>query len=609
MVRIIQVFNHLWGILSPKAQRSLMSALLLVIIMTAIETAGVVSIIPFLAVLAAPNVVYEQHQLASLYRWLAFDSPAQFIVVLGLASATVVGLAALFKSFTTYTLNRFANMQRHEISTRLLWLYLQQPYAWFLGRNSAELSKKILSEVDQLTTQVLSPVIQMIASSVVMLAMLLLLLIHDHVTALLAAGLLGSLYFSIYLIVRHRLGGIGRERRAANTERYQAASEALTGIKAITLSGRAETYIDRFRRASHTFARHQATNETLGQVPRYIVEATSYASLIALMLILLWRKGDDLGEILPAIGLYGFAAFRMLPAAQTIFRGFSQVSFGAAGFDHIYRDLNLPSRRQVIESEPWIPRRDISLVGVTYSYPGGDVRPALCDINLRIPVNQTIGIIGITGAGKSTLLDIILGLLEPTNGKVLIDGEPLTFERLPSWHRYIGYVPQEVFLLDDTVAANIALGLPPEEIDQAVLEAAARAAHIHSFIDGLPLGYETKVGERGVRLSGGQRQRLGIARALFHNPGILIMDEATSALDHQTECEVMLAINQIREHRTIVIVTHRLNTVTDCDLVYRLEKGLVNDQGTFRELIERNPMPVMPPSFPQGNDCVESAGG
>lgn len=605
-MHIILVFNQLWEILSQQARKRLLSALLLVITMTAIETGGVFSIMPFLAVLATPNLVYEQPQLAALYRWLGFDSPIQFIVVLGISSATVVGLAALFKSFASYTLSRFANLQRYEISTRLLRGYLQQPYIWFLGRNSVELSETMLSEVDQLTSHVLLPVIQMIGSGLVMLAMLMLLLIHDHVIALVATGLLSSLYFTIYRIVRYRLGHIGRERREANTERYQAAAEALAGIKAITLSGKTAIYLDRFRRASHTYSRLQATNETLVQVPRYLVEAGSYASLVALMLILVWRKGDDLGQILPAIGLYGFAAFRMLPAAQSIFRGFSQLGFGAAGLDQIYRDLNLPSRRQVLEAAPWIPHMDISLSAVTYAYPENDARLVLNDINLHIPVNKTIGIIGPTGAGKSTLLDLILGLLQPTGGEVLIDGDPLTAERLPSWHRYIGYVPQEVFLLDDTIAANIALGLRQEEIDQSILEDAAKAAHIHDFIVGLPRGYETTVGERGVRLSGGQRQRLGIARALFYNPGILIMDEATSALDHQTESEVISAITEIREQRTIIMVTHRLNTVKDCDLIYLMERGRMSDHGTYLELIDRNPTLIMPSAIPQANEPAES---
>ncbi|SEP61387.1 ABC-type multidrug transport system, ATPase and permease component [Ectothiorhodospira magna] len=589
-----KTLKQLWAILTPHARRRFLTVLLLVLAMTAIETAGVISIMPFLAVLGNPDLVTEQPQLAALYQWMGFDSPIQFIVVLGAASATLVGLSALFKSFTTYTLFRFAHLQRHDISTRLLQTYLQQPYAWFLGRNSAGLAKSILSEVDQLGSNLLLPVIQMIAHGAVILAMLLLLIIYDPLMALLAAGIIGSLYLAIYQGVRVRLGRIGRERREANSERFQTASEALGGIKAITLTHKADTYVTRFRHPSRTYSRHLAANDTLGQIPVYLVEATGYAGLVALVLVLVWR-GDDLGQILPVIGLYGFAAYRMLPAAQGVYRGFARLRFGAAALDHIHRDLHLPRRPHIPAPEPWIPQRDIRLAGVSYAYPGSEDRPVLKDIELRIPVNHTIGIIGPTGSGKSTLLDLILGLLTPTRGQVQIDDIPLTPERAPAWHRSIGYVPQEIYLLDNTVAANIALGLSPEEIDPAALEAAAKAAQIHDFIvNELPQGYHTTVGERGIRLSGGQRQRIGIARALYHNPPVLILDEATSALDQNTEYEVIFAINQMHGNRTIIMVAHRLSTIKSCDLLYLLDYGSVIHYGTYSEVITRNPSLEMP---------------
>ncbi|MCG5526260.1 ABC transporter ATP-binding protein/permease [Ectothiorhodospira haloalkaliphila] len=565
--------KQLWEILTPQARRRFLAVLMLALVMTAIETAGVVSIMPFLAVLGNPDLVTEHPQLAALYQWLGFNTPVQFIVALGAASATVVVVASLFKSVTIHALNRFAHLQRHEISTRLLQTYLQQPYAWFLGRNSADLSKSMLSEVDQLGNNLLLPVIQMIAHGMVILAMLLLLIVYDPLMALLAAGVVGSLYLTIYRVVRVRLGRIGKERREANAERFQAASEALGGIKAITLTGRTSTYLTRFRHPSRTYSRHLATNDTLSQVPLFLVEATGYAGLVTLVLVLAWR-GDDLGQILPVIGLYGFAAYRMLPAAQIVYRGFARLRFGAAALDHIHRDLHLPQRSHASTPAPWVPQQHIRLQSVTYAYPGTEDRPVLKDVDLHIPVNHTIGIIGATGSGKSTLLDIILGLLEPTQGQVLIDDRPLTPERLPAWHQAIGYVPQEIYLLDNTIAANIALGLQPEEIDRAALEAAAKAAQIHDFIvNEMPRGYQTTVGERGIRLSGGQRQRIGIARALYHNPPVLILDEATSALDVETEKEVQAAIDGLQGKKTILIVAHRMSTVERCDQIAILRAG------------------------------------
>ncbi|AGA31716.1 Lipid A export ATP-binding/permease protein MsbA [Thioalkalivibrio nitratireducens DSM 14787] len=582
--------RQLWEILTPKARRRFFTVLLLVLAMTALETVGVVSIMPFLAVLGNPDLVTQQPQLAALYEWLGFETPVQFVVALGAASAAVVVIGSLFKSVTMHVLFRFAHLQRHEISTRLLQTYLQQPYAWFLGRNSADLSKSMLSEVDQLGNNLLLPVIQMIAHGMVILAMVLLLIVYDPLMALLAAGIIGSLYFTIYRIVRVRLGRIGRERREANAERFQAASEALGGIKAITLTGKVQTYLDRFRHPSRTYSRHLAANDTLGQVPLYLVEATGYAGLVALVLVLAWR-GDNLGQILPVIGLYGFAAYRMLPAAQIVYRGFARLRFGAAALEHIHRDLHLPTRTHAPAPKPWIPQQHIRLAGVTYAYPSSEDRPVLRDIDLQIPVNHTIGIIGATGSGKSTLLDIILGLLEPTRGQVRIDDQPITPENLPAWHRAIGYVPQEIYLLDHTVAANIALGLLPEEIDRAALEAAARAAQIHDFIvNELPQGYETTVGERGIRLSGGQRQRIGIARALYHNPPVLILDEATSSLDVETEKEVQAAIDALQGQKTILIVAHRMSAVERCDRIVQLHDCRINSIQGF----QTNEKPSLP---------------
>lgn len=559
------VIKQLWAILTPRDRRKFIGVLLLVLTMTALETIGVVSIMPFLAVLGNPDILTEQSQIAHIYQWLNIETPVQFIAVLGIASATVIVISAAFKSFTSYQLFRFAHLQRHEISSRLLEKYLQQPYSWFLNRNSASLSKTLLSEVDQLGGNLLLPFIQMISNGMVIIAMLLVLIIYDPYMAIIAAGVVGSLYLIIYLMVRNRLSRIGQERREANTERFQAASEALSGIKAITLTGMADTYLNRFRRPSRIFSRHLATNDTLSQVPLYLVEATGYVGLVALVLILVWR-GDNLGQILPVLGLYGFAAYRMLPAAQITYRGFARLRFGAPALAHIHQDLQLPNHPKMTVTEAWIPQRYIKLDAISYSYPDSEDRLVINNLNLNIPVNHTIGIIGPSGSGKSTLLDIILGLLQPNQGQVLIDDIPLTPDRLSAWHLAIGYVPQEVYLLDDTLAANIALGQVTEEIDTQALIAAAKAAQIHDFIiNELPSGYDSKLGERGIRLSGGQRQRIGIARALYHNPQVLILDEATSSLDLDTEKDVQVAIDALQGQKTILIVAHRLSTIERCD--------------------------------------------
>jgi ABC-type multidrug transport system fused ATPase/permease subunit len=338
-----------------------------------------------------------------------------------------------------------------------------------------------------------------------------------------------------------------------------------------------------------------ATSHTLSQVPQFIIEAVGFGGVIILVLILIATSGGVTGgalqTVLPVLGVYVFAAYRLLPATQHIYKGISQLRFGKAAVDTVYEDLQQHQHISETRTEPQeklTPQQSIVLEHLKYTYPNAD-SPALQDINLTIPTGSSVGLVGGSGAGKTTLVDLLLGLLRPSEGTIQVDGKPVTDKDVNRWQQAVGYVPQEIFLADSSIAENIALGIPPEEINYEQVTQCARMAQVHDFImNDLPQQYDTVAGERGIRLSGGQRQRLGIARALYHEPAVLVLDEATSALDTVTEKAVMDAIEILAQQKTIIIIAHRLSTVRGCDKVVLLEKGKIAAAGSFEELKQQN---------------------
>lgn len=561
---MIGTIRKVWSLFGARERRKALAMLGLLVLMAAAETLGILSIMPFLTVLARPEVIDEQPLLAAIFRCSDAANSRQFTIMLGLASIVVVVLSSAFKTVTQHALNRFIHLQRHSISARLLAKYLHQPYEFFLSRNTSELNKNILSETDQLLFNLIQPLSQTIAQGMVVLAMVLLIIAYDPWMAVGIVAVVGSLYGTIYWLVRKRLAHIGAQRVTANRDRYQASTEALGGIKDVKVTHSAAAYAERFNRASREYSRHLAANDTLSQTPLYLVEAAGYSGLILISLFLLLRS-NDLAAVLPALGLYGFAAYRMLPAAQIMYRGFAKLKFSAPALEAIHRDLMLPDAAHPPSDKILTPQREIRLEGVRFAYPSSPDKPVFEDFDLVIPANTSIGIVGRSGAGKSTLMDLLLGLLQPQAGTLKVDDTVIDASNVASWQRSIGYVPQHIFLSDASVAENIAFGVPVDRIDMTAVERAARAAQIHELVtQGLPDGYNTNIGERGTRLSGGQRQRVGIARALYRNPVILFLDEATSALDGQTELAFNDALRQLATDRTVVTIAHKESSLSHC---------------------------------------------
>jgi ABC-type multidrug transport system fused ATPase/permease subunit len=583
---VISLISKILDLFTPAERRQGVLVLGLVIVMAFLETMGVASILPFLAVLGNPAIVETNPILAYLYQRFQYSSTDEFLRMLAVSAFAVVIFAAVFRIGTQYVMHRYTQMRRHAIGARLLETYLRQPYEFFLRRHSAEMASGILSEVDVMVQYVFTPGFSLIAYSFVCVTLIGLLVVVDPWMALAVGALIGGLYACIYAAVKGVLGRIGKDLTAANRERFTAAGEALGGIKAIKLLGCEIAYLQRFVPSSVRFAQHQATNATLSQVPKYLIEAVGVGGVLLLAIVLLDRQGG-LGAVLPVLGLYAFAGYRLLPAAQHIYAGISNVRFGAGAVERVHHELHLGvgTKADLLASDCVIePRQTVEFRGVAFRYPGQD-SDSLRNLSFVIRVGESVGIVGGTGAGKTTLVDILLGLLRPTRGQIVVDGQALTDADIRAWQRTIGYVPQDIFLTDSSVAENIAFGIERSRIDRNAVTRSARLAHIDDFImSALPEGYDTPVGERGVRLSGGQRQRIGIARALYADPQIIVFDEATSALDNATERAVITSINDLAGARTVVMIAHRLSTVRRCDRIIVLDNGEVSAIGSYDEL-------------------------
>jgi ABC-type multidrug transport system fused ATPase/permease subunit len=396
----------------------------------------------------------------------------------------------------------------------------------------------------------------------------------------------------IYMRLRGRLHQSGEDMMTALEQRYRTAAEATGGIKDVKLMGLESSYQGQFQKSSIRAARALIRVGIMAELPRYVLEAITFGALLGLVLVLLFRNDGNIAGIVPTLGIFAFSVMRLLPALQQTYHALANIRGSTAAVDLIARDYvearRMPAATADDTARSLPVNTALELKDIVFRYASAN-RPALAGLDLTIPARTTVGLVGGTGAGKTTLVDLILGLLTQNSGDVIVDGTPVTEANRRAWQNSLGYVPQSIFLTDDTVAANIAFGVPKDQIDRAAMERAARAAALHDFVmTDLAQGYETMVGERGIRLSGGQRQRIGIARALYRTPSLLIMDEATSALDNITERVVMEAVQNIRADTTIILIAHRLTTVKDCDRIFLMEKGRIAASGTYDQLVSGN---------------------
>ncbi len=589
---LFRVLRDVVSLFTPRERRQVAFLLPAFVFTALMQVVGIASVLPFLSLVSNPDRIHSNHLIARVYTFLGSPGETRFLVFTGIAALVIMVLSNVIIATTQWFVLRFTWSTNHALSQRLLERYLAKPYEFFLNENSSALVKNMLSEVRQVVSGLLMPGLNFISSLFVALAIMGLLVVWNPVLALASFALLGGAYGGFFMAVRKRLRRIGRSRARAAGFMYRSASEALAGAKEIKLLGRERTFIRRYGRHSKRFSRVMTQQNLIAQLPRYALEVFAFGSLI-LIVVMFLAIGNDLDTILPVLGLYAAATYRLLPALQSIFNAMSSIRFSTMALSIVKNDLQDSTDEEIDIREglePMTFRRAVELRGVTYSYPGAK-GPVFERFDLSIPANSVVAFVGATGSGKTTTADLLLGLLRPNAGMIFVDDEPLDDDvKVLRWQRNLGYVPQTIFLTDDTVAHNIAFGLDRDAVDMAAVERAARMANIHDFIvDQLPAGYDTVVGERGIRLSGGQRQRLGIARALYTDPDVLVLDEATSALDSVTEEAIFGAVNEIAKSKTIVMIAHRITTVRNSDIIYLMEKGRVLRQGTFDDLLATSP--------------------
>jgi ATP-binding cassette, subfamily B, bacterial PglK len=590
---MINIIRKLLLLLSRKEKKQLIILVFFMSLISLIEVAGVGSIMPFIAVVTNPQIIFDNRVLQSVYDFFSFSDTNQFVIFVGFTVLFVLIVTNLSNVAANWMIFRFSWTRNYTISKRMLEKYIYLPYEFFLVRNTSDIRKNIIEEVRMVVVGVLNQLLLMIKNAVFTMAVVCMIFLIDPILAFIVSTVLGGAYLIIFRFIYGRLKRAGKIRSKSNRMRFKAAEEAFNSIKSLKILGREQYFIDEFNKHSLRFSKSQANKSIISQFPRQLFEIIIFGTIIIIILYFL-VSNIQTDNLLPILSLYAFAGYRLMPALQRIFSGATEIRFSSFALDNLVNDLLSNQKavdlrydnREHIENNGnrLILNRSIDIEIKSFSYPG-QKEILFNNLSLSIKANSLVGFIGSTGAGKTTLLDIVLGLLHLENGSVEVDGKKLTDQNINAWQNNIGYVPQDIFLVDDTIIKNIAFGVEEKNINYERLKRYAEIANIHDFImNELAEQYQTTVGERGVRLSGGQRQRLGIARALYHEPQVLVFDEATNALDNVTENQVMNSIAQLSGDKTILMIAHRLSTLRNCDVIYLLEQGRIASSGTYDEL-------------------------
>src|SRR6478672_4339918 len=565
----------------PYGRAKLAGVFSLALVQAVFQVIGATSIFPFLAIAADPDRIRRSHFGTLFLSLFPPMSNWELLITTGVIAIAGVFFSNAINLLSEYARTRYAQNFAHWLRVRLLRRMASQPYTYFLQRNSGELLKKIFTDVINYTVGVLLPLLDTIARALTSVLLLATLFLVQPVIALSAALGLGGFYVITFRLFARKRREVDENLRIHSTGFYQESHQMLGGIKPVKVHRAEEHFLARFAGHSAIIAKMNARVSIFNSA-RYLVEPLAFGGLVVAVLVLAAR-GRDFSDILPNLGVMALAGYRLLPALQLLYGQLTQVSALRHAVDEVYDEFiaaetDKSSPPEII-SETLAPAKPlrwsdvITLREVSFRYPAA-VRPVLDGFSLTIPRNTSLGIIGPTGSGKSTFVDLLLGLYHPTAGEILIDGRRLTPELVPSWQASIGYVPQDIFLIDDTIARNVAFGLPDNEIDRARLREACAMAQLLDFIEAeLPDGFNTNIGERGIRLSGGQRQRIGLARALYHRPSLLILDEATSALDMATEAKLLDALRSLTGKLTMVVAAHRLSVVANCDQLIDLRSN------------------------------------
>ena len=576
-------FSKIRALLTPVERRGAMALLPLMMVGMLLETLGIGLIIPAITLMMQGDLVARYPAIASILGFLGKASQAELITAVMLGLVGVYLVKNIFLAFLIWRQTNFVFDVQANLSQRLFTTYLRQPYTFHLQRNSAQLFRNVTGEVS-IFTEVMTSALMLFTELMVLVGIAILLFLVEPLGALIVVVMLGGTAWSFHRMTRERISRWGVERQLHDGLRIQHLQQGLGGAKDVKLLGRESDFLEQYHTHNIKSARARKLQSALQNFPRLMFEFLAVIGL-AILVISMLNQGRDMTSIIPTLGLFAAAAFRLMPSVNRVLASVQALRYSLPVVDTLYEEIKLISPEPVSQqtSSPEIFKNELSLTNVTYQYPGA-TSEALDGISINIRKGESIGLIGSSGSGKSTLVDVILGLLAPSGGRVEVDGHDIQ-QDLRQWQDQIGYVPQSIYLTDDTLRRNVAFGLPNEQIDDLAVQRAIKAAQLEEFVSALSEGLETVVGERGVRLSGGQRQRIGVARALYHDPAVLVLDEATSALDGATERGVMEAVTALQGSKTIIVVAHRLSTVEHCDRLFRLEHGKVVDEGTLEKIL------------------------
>ena len=580
MFSYIQKF---FSILSKSQVRASFYLIFLTVLGMLLETLGIGAILPVLSSLTQSPEVSDNFILDAIRDTFNVQSDKSLILLMLFGLFCVYLLKSLFLLFLTFYQAKYIFGIQEKLSYQFFKGYLSENYEFHLSRNSSDLIRNTLSEVTQFTGAI-SNTLSIFSESLVLLGITVLLLVVEPLATLIiitAMVLLGSIYL---FFTKGKSERWGNERMYHDGKRIQHIQQGISGIKEVKISGREQNFLEIYSTHNSGSANNNRKQSIIVGLPRIFIEFAAITGIV--LFIFIYTLGQkEIQQIVPLLGLFGLAAFRIMPSINRIVSSMQSVRFTLPILHSLHEELinirenPLPSHD---ESDLFNLSSEIELKNISFSY--RDSKTILEGIDMIIPAGSCVGLIGESGAGKSTLLDLLLGLNKPSSGEILIDGKRLD-ENLRSWQKGIGYVPQDVFLTDDTLKRNIAFGLEEEDIDNEKIASAIKLAKLDTFVEGLPEKENTTVGERGVRISGGQKQRIGIARALYENPSVLVLDEATSSLDSSTEIEVMSSIRELIGTKTIIIVAHRISTMADSDFLYKIEKGKIGKKLFYQDVI------------------------
>ncbi len=545
------------------------------------ETAGIGLIVPFVGIVTNPNILQDQTFATYIYKLLNFQSMNDFILFAVGVLLTVYFAKNAYLLLFYYVQYKVIFNQRVKLSRTLFKEYLTKPYEFHLQRNSAELLRNVNGEVSKVFGGILLSGFQLLTEILVIVSILTLLVYTAPLATLTSGLLLSGSVIIFFKIFRKKISYLGKEDQRVNREVIKCVNQGLGASKEVKVSGKETYFVDAYNKQSQILAQNTIYKNMLGQIPRLFIEVLLVSVVLITMVILVFQ-GTDSSKLVATMSLFAMAAFRLMPSINRIVSLLTSIRYSQPALAVVYEDLIKESKGKIhvykelnhnvtVRNEEKTFRKSIDLENVSFRYPNQEYY-SINNVSLTIPIGSSVAFVGSSGAGKTTIVDIILGLLEPEKGRVLVDGIELG-EYLPVWKKKIGYIPQSIYLSDETIRKNIAFGIADNDIDEAAVQRAIEDAQLKDFIDTLPNGVETVVGERGVRLSGGQRQRIGIARALYHNPEIIFLDEATSALDSETEKEIMKAIDGLKGEKTLIIIAHRLSTIENCDIVFKVDQG------------------------------------